>query len=198
MRLFFFFFFQAEDGIRDAQESRGLGDVYKRQQLDAALGDVEHQLGPLLNKPLKELASELPALEAAKLHVVGAFAINTLFYVFLKTQGVDPTTHPVKQEMDRVKAYFKKIRQVAGNAATETQNAQLNVGAANRFIAAALGPEGDTLRDPAKEEAEDSAEPTEQAPAEKKKAGKSSSKRKAPESATPSSGKKKKKKKATK
>ena len=27
------FFFQAEDGIRDAQESRGLGDVYKRQPL---------------------------------------------------------------------------------------------------------------------------------------------------------------------
>src|SRR5678815_1884648 len=25
------FFFQAEDGIRDAQESRRLGDVYKRQ-----------------------------------------------------------------------------------------------------------------------------------------------------------------------
>src|SRR5678815_5899744 len=31
--MFFFFFFQAEDGIRDAQESRGLGDVYKRQYL---------------------------------------------------------------------------------------------------------------------------------------------------------------------
>eukprot|EP00658_Telonema_sp_P-2_P038278 TRINITY_DN27498_c0_g1_i1.p1 TRINITY_DN27498_c0_g1~~TRINITY_DN27498_c0_g1_i1.p1 ORF type:complete len:236 (+),score=58.69 TRINITY_DN27498_c0_g1_i1:43-750(+) len=30
-----FFFFQAEDGIRDAQESRGLGDVYKRQILEA-------------------------------------------------------------------------------------------------------------------------------------------------------------------
>ena len=28
-----FFFFQAEDGIRDAQESRGLGDVYKRQSM---------------------------------------------------------------------------------------------------------------------------------------------------------------------
>ena len=34
LKLYFFgnFFFQAEDGIRDAQESRGLGDVYKRQQ----------------------------------------------------------------------------------------------------------------------------------------------------------------------
>src|SRR5680860_280778 len=29
--LFFFFFFQAEDGIRDRSPSRGLGDVYKRQ-----------------------------------------------------------------------------------------------------------------------------------------------------------------------
>ena len=26
------FFFQAEDGIRDLVRSRGLGDVYKRQQ----------------------------------------------------------------------------------------------------------------------------------------------------------------------
>ena len=33
------FFFQAEDGIRDAQESRGLGDVYKRQLL------LRHSLG---------------------------------------------------------------------------------------------------------------------------------------------------------
>src|SRR5664280_157258 len=30
---FFFFFFQAEDGIRDLVRSRGLGDVYKRQVL---------------------------------------------------------------------------------------------------------------------------------------------------------------------
>mgnify|MGYP007112076756 CR=1 FL=1 len=29
----FFFFFQAEDGIRDLVRSRGLGDVYKRQPI---------------------------------------------------------------------------------------------------------------------------------------------------------------------
>ncbi len=29
--LLYFFFFQAEDGIRDVERSRGLGDVYKRQ-----------------------------------------------------------------------------------------------------------------------------------------------------------------------
>ena len=31
-----FFFFQAEDGIRDLVRSRGLGDVYKRQGEEAA------------------------------------------------------------------------------------------------------------------------------------------------------------------
>ena len=33
----FVFFFQAEDGIRDLVRSRGLGDVYKRQDLSGAL-----------------------------------------------------------------------------------------------------------------------------------------------------------------
>eukprot|EP00658_Telonema_sp_P-2_P000706 TRINITY_DN10258_c0_g2_i1.p1 TRINITY_DN10258_c0_g2~~TRINITY_DN10258_c0_g2_i1.p1 ORF type:complete len:175 (-),score=69.27 TRINITY_DN10258_c0_g2_i1:350-874(-) len=37
----FFFFFQAEDGIRDAQESRGLGDVYKRQVSTQSTGDED-------------------------------------------------------------------------------------------------------------------------------------------------------------
>ena len=36
-----FVLFQAEDGIRDAQESRGLGDVYKRQGLGAAMKGLD-------------------------------------------------------------------------------------------------------------------------------------------------------------
>ena len=33
----FFFFLQAEDGIRERGRSRGLGDVYKRQRVNTAL-----------------------------------------------------------------------------------------------------------------------------------------------------------------
>ena len=39
--MYIVFFFQAEDGIRDLVRSRGLGDVYKRQQLN----DVELESG---------------------------------------------------------------------------------------------------------------------------------------------------------
>ena len=45
----FFFFFQAEDGIRDLVRSRGLGDVYKRQ----ALYGMFIELGWLENERLK-------------------------------------------------------------------------------------------------------------------------------------------------
>eukprot|EP00658_Telonema_sp_P-2_P057795 TRINITY_DN4620_c0_g1_i2.p1 TRINITY_DN4620_c0_g1~~TRINITY_DN4620_c0_g1_i2.p1 ORF type:complete len:244 (-),score=19.85 TRINITY_DN4620_c0_g1_i2:544-1275(-) len=43
-----FFFFQAEDGIRDAQESRGLGDVYKRQVSTQSTGPTT---SPMPHKP---------------------------------------------------------------------------------------------------------------------------------------------------
>ena len=42
----YFFFFQAEDGIRDLVRSRGLGDVYKRQ--GGGLGATS--LGCFINK----------------------------------------------------------------------------------------------------------------------------------------------------
>ena len=35
-----FFFFQAEDGIRDLVRSRGLGDVYKRQNIKNAITNL--------------------------------------------------------------------------------------------------------------------------------------------------------------
>eukprot|EP00831_Metopus_contortus_P028399 TRINITY_DN2360_c0_g1_i16.p1 TRINITY_DN2360_c0_g1~~TRINITY_DN2360_c0_g1_i16.p1 ORF type:complete len:557 (+),score=81.86 TRINITY_DN2360_c0_g1_i16:41-1711(+) len=48
---FFFFFFQAEDGIRDVERSRGLGDVYKRQGINAEyMGDQTISESPNLNK----------------------------------------------------------------------------------------------------------------------------------------------------
>ena len=41
-----FFFFQAEDGIRDLVRSRGLGDVYKRQGGSGQFGEVHLRIDP--------------------------------------------------------------------------------------------------------------------------------------------------------
>ena len=41
-----FFFFQAEDGIRDLVRSRGLGDVYKRQGVGEVRRQTQQTQGP--------------------------------------------------------------------------------------------------------------------------------------------------------
>ena len=52
--LYVFFFFQAEDGIRDLVRSRGLGDVYKRQKLLP----VDHQVFEFV---VQHVHSDMPA-----------------------------------------------------------------------------------------------------------------------------------------
>eukprot|EP00831_Metopus_contortus_P041349 TRINITY_DN32442_c0_g1_i1.p1 TRINITY_DN32442_c0_g1~~TRINITY_DN32442_c0_g1_i1.p1 ORF type:complete len:224 (-),score=47.70 TRINITY_DN32442_c0_g1_i1:15-686(-) len=55
--LCFFFFFQAEDGIRDVERSRGLGDVYKRQALLYAK-KIKDDTNALVEKIMAEMNSK--------------------------------------------------------------------------------------------------------------------------------------------
>ena len=61
--LLFFFFFQAEDGIRDLVRSRGLGDVYKRQEVewhymedDEDMHDAGNDYADMLELPFKMIS----------------------------------------------------------------------------------------------------------------------------------------------
>ena len=53
-----FFFVQAEDGIRDLVRSRGLGDVYKRQDPPLAVNDSTNTLEDV-SVTIKVLANDL-------------------------------------------------------------------------------------------------------------------------------------------
>src|SRR5678816_4212520 len=70
-----FFFFQAEDGIRDAQESRGLGDVYKRQNQNSITIHVWPSRTPNLYHPDVCVFDLDPATED-DLDVLRAAALN--------------------------------------------------------------------------------------------------------------------------
>ena len=52
-----FFFFQAEDGIRDLVRSRGLGDVYKRQAVENAviMGDEQSRGAPCFTHAFQQI-----------------------------------------------------------------------------------------------------------------------------------------------
>eukprot|EP00658_Telonema_sp_P-2_P008796 TRINITY_DN13327_c0_g1_i4.p2 TRINITY_DN13327_c0_g1~~TRINITY_DN13327_c0_g1_i4.p2 ORF type:complete len:204 (+),score=50.88 TRINITY_DN13327_c0_g1_i4:3-614(+) len=97
---FFFFFFQAEDGIRDAQESRGLGDVYKRQGINAEYGDSFPTMGSCCGGASKEETDKASPQAAAenKCVVCGNFAekrcsqCKRVWYCDKKCQEKDWTT----------------------------------------------------------------------------------------------------------
>ncbi|GAA6060287.1 hypothetical protein JCM10212_003987 [Sporobolomyces blumeae] len=131
-------------------------------QLTASLAALETSLDPLLASSFADLVQAQPdSLPKAKLEVLISYAVHDLIWVYLKTSGVEPSTHPVMQEIERLKGYFAKIKSAESGAAppsTEGSSAisvaaagssrsngrmQIDKGAASRFISAAIGGQGD-------------------------------------------------------
>ena len=69
--MYYIFFFQAEDGIRDLVRSRGLGDVYKRQDQVPATVRVDirqdERRGALTRRI--DAGSREPALALSLIHI---------------------------------------------------------------------------------------------------------------------------------
>ena len=55
-------FFQTEDGIRAAQESRGLGDVYKRQGFDSSSGAFHFGFANII-RTVQDLALQIAHID---------------------------------------------------------------------------------------------------------------------------------------
>ena len=73
-------------------------------------------------------------LDMAKLDLVSAYSINSLFWMYLITQGVNPRKHEIKSELLRIKSYMDKI-----NTIEDQKNAPKIVkDAAKRFVRNAM------------------------------------------------------------
>ena len=74
-----FFFFQAEDGIRDLVRSRGLGDVYKRQDEVSPEGLTPRQQAILAylgrGTPNKAIARQLGAVSYTHLTLPTIYSV---------------------------------------------------------------------------------------------------------------------------
>ncbi|CDH49699.1 predicted protein [Lichtheimia corymbifera JMRC:FSU:9682] len=104
--------------------------------LKARIEVVNRHLEPLLSAPLSETYGKLPVNEKAQLQVLLSYTINSLFYMYLKTQGVFPQEHPVATELARIRTYIEKIKKAEGKGPKPSM--QVDKGAAARFIKAAL------------------------------------------------------------
>ncbi|KAF1365616.1 hypothetical protein EJ07DRAFT_51352, partial [Lizonia empirigonia] len=87
--------------------------------------------------PLSKTSASLPLLEKAKLHVLAAYAIESVLFSTLQAAGFDAKAHALFAELARLKTYFGKIKDAEERAAGPTRT--LDVGAAQRFVRHGLG-----------------------------------------------------------
>jgi len=106
------------------------------QALEVELENVESLLHPLLETSLTETAGKLNPTERCKLHVLLAYTISSLFYVYLKAQGVSPKEHPVIAELERIKGYMERINKLEQKSPIKSM--QVDPAAAKRFVKHAL------------------------------------------------------------
>ncbi|KAK0208672.1 hypothetical protein DFS33DRAFT_1380174 [Desarmillaria ectypa] len=119
--------------------------------LSSSFSELELQLEPLFTHTLPETLLSLEPIERAKLQTLLTYVTYDLVFIYLKSRGIDPKTHPVVSELDRIKGYFDKIDKAEK---PETRHIEVDKAAAGRFIKHAITqakqgrPPGETLAEP--------------------------------------------------
>jgi len=111
-----------------------------------SLVSLKGHLQPLVEnfEELEEKAAT--PLEKAQLNYTTAFALNSLFWMYLITQGENPQEHEIKREIDRLKAAGVRMKEVADRdtkaanpgAAAPGPTSRVDANAAKRFVKSAL------------------------------------------------------------
>ncbi|XP_059696947.1 nuclear nucleic acid-binding protein C1D isoform X3 [Haemorhous mexicanus] len=68
---------------------------------EKCLGSVDEMLKTMMSVSRSDLSQKLDPLEQAKLDLVSVYALNSMFWVYLATQGINPKEHPVKKELTK-------------------------------------------------------------------------------------------------
>ncbi|KAJ3209194.1 hypothetical protein HDU67_006323 [Dinochytrium kinnereticum] len=94
---------------------------------------VEEELTPFLSNHSETLDSTLSGLDPidrARSYILLSYAINTLMFTYLRTEGATKG-HPVRRELMRIKDYMDKVAKAAG---LDKPNMRVDQPAAKRFI----------------------------------------------------------------
>eukprot|EP00216_Chloropicon_sp_CCMP2111_P003070 CAMPEP_0198240154 /NCGR_PEP_ID=MMETSP1446-20131203/5353_1 /TAXON_ID=1461542 ORGANISM="Unidentified sp, Strain CCMP2111" /NCGR_SAMPLE_ID=MMETSP1446 /ASSEMBLY_ACC=CAM_ASM_001112 /LENGTH=154 /DNA_ID=CAMNT_0043922847 /DNA_START=114 /DNA_END=578 /DNA_ORIENTATION=- len=92
----------------DGDEEGDAGEQIAR--FEKVFEKLEGNLAKLMEIDAEELEQKCNPIERAQYNVVLAKAINVLYAMYLKTQGIDPDKHPVAKELERIAKYGDKLK----------------------------------------------------------------------------------------
>ncbi|WWC61736.1 uncharacterized protein I303_104321 [Kwoniella dejecticola CBS 10117] len=129
------------------------------ESLTSALGVLEKSLeslleGEAIDSAWNDKLGKLDTMDRAKMDVLASYTINDLIWgeynlscaepanyphshhLYLKLRGVDPEKHEVSSELNRIRTYYTKIKQIENP--NDTQRARIDSKAAHRFVKASI------------------------------------------------------------
>ncbi|XP_077438262.1 nuclear nucleic acid-binding protein C1D [Vanacampus margaritifer] len=101
---------------------------------ELSVSTVKTMLNTLIAMPRNELEQKLGPLDQAKLDLMSAYTLNSLFWMYLVTQGINPREHGVKQELERIRTYMSRVKDITD----KKKAARVDKAAAGRFLRNAL------------------------------------------------------------
>ncbi|XP_060943331.1 nuclear nucleic acid-binding protein C1D [Limanda limanda] len=100
---------------------------------DSSTTSVKTMLEQLMSMNKGDL-EKLDPLDQAKLDLVSAYTLNSLFWMYLVTKGVNPREHGIQQELERIRTHINRVKEISDRK----KAARLDKGAAARFLRNAL------------------------------------------------------------
>jgi len=129
------------EGKEDMEEGLPPELADNMASLSEAVERIKKHVQSLLQSPMDTLLEQMDGIDYAKLNTLIAYSLTTLFYgtfsailvfkphclsVYLKSRGVSPSEHPIKEELvraiylkfclivkylqERIKLYFQKVK----------------------------------------------------------------------------------------
>ena len=85
---------------------------------DGSLQHIEVLVSRLQAQPWSQICGPgMAPLDSARMHLMIAYTVNALFWMYLRTQVVDVHDHPVRAELERVKKALRKVKEAEKEAA---------------------------------------------------------------------------------
>ncbi|ODM98232.1 Nuclear nucleic acid-binding protein C1D [Orchesella cincta] len=109
-----------------------LGEDVKNQvkQVDEALVRMDDFFGNLEDIDYDSVKNSMSPIERATYDITISFAINSLFWMYMRSFGEDPTNHKIKEELDRIKQQMRRRQLITDKA----KRPQVDKEAVNRMV----------------------------------------------------------------
>src|SRR4051794_7591056 len=79
--------------------------------MESLIDELEKSLAPLQELIKSREDDSLDHYSRAKVNMAIAYVVHSVFFMYLKTEGIEPSTHPFGEETQRLREYMKKLRE---------------------------------------------------------------------------------------